>query len=145
MYYKSIRFDIRELVSRPVFQHYGEAVCWFFFDPRLLITLDHLAKEFGVTYVNTWMYPRMQQFDLRGLRHTIIDLPRIRASGIEPLVGLHPYGMAADMHFKDVTVAAVRKDIANNPYKYPHIKGMNGKSGYLHIDVRNSIKMIRWR
>jgi len=142
--YKCKRFDIRELVSRPVFQHYGEATCWYFFDPRLLETIDTIATEFGVTYINTWIFNNMQPFDLRGLRHTILDLPRLRACEIDPLIGLHPYGMATDTHFKSAKVEDVRQHILKNPKLFPHIKGMNSKPGYLHIDTRNSDKLIRW-
>ena len=131
-------FDIRELVSPKFHAKHGDN-SWWWLDPRLCMMLDRIHARFGVTYVNTWHWNG--RFDQRGLRSQI-DLAALKREGIYLPDGFHETGRAADMHFRDVSVAEARKYILAHPLEFPEIRGVEIAPSWLHVDVRNSDKVI---
>ena len=76
-------FDIRELVSKAVFNRDGEKA-WRYFDTRLLITLDNwvsikeLRRAMQSFYLRFYSYPR----------HAFNLINDVRHSGLRPFLSL---------------------------------------------------------
>ena len=139
MFYKPKYFDLRELVSSRVWTAMG-AGCLRIFDPRLLETLDLLRERWGVMYINNWMWGGHQE--LRGLRHLRLDYAKLNAQNIYSHFSMHNYGRAIDATFKSVSAEGVRRHIVANQRDYPAIRGIEDGVSWLHIDTRNSDRLI---
>ena len=144
---KCRNFEIRELVSRKVFQDRGESA-WQLFDPRLLAVIDRLVDKFGACVVNDWPFGgKMEYRGYRGRR----DLPKshfTRGAGQDTYsldYDQHIHGRAIDCHFKKISVPEVRNYILANPQEFPEIKGIELDVSWLHIDVRNSDKVMAFK
>jgi len=127
-FYKCEYFIIQELVSKVMFDRYGEQ-CWQFFNPAMLITADLLRKVFGVTYVNDWHKGGDNHY--KGLR------------GIDCEIGatasIHRIGGALDSKFKNVSGREAREYIMKNQddSSFRLITAIEMHVSHLHWDCRN--------
>lgn len=142
MSYRPKHWIIQELVSPAVYQALGEKA-WKQLDPRLLMVLDRLVDRFGPAICNNWHTGG--KFDLRGLRHYVLDKAKCLREGIWVDFGQHEPGRAADLNFLKATVKQVREYILAHPDEFPEIRGVEIADGWLHIDVRNSMTVEVFR
>lgn len=126
--YKCRHFSIRELVPPHVYKERHQKA-WELLDVRLLQTIDALRDEFGFTTINNWY--------LRGGRRKESGL-RTPQCATYSQFSQHTFGRAADMIFRDwLDAGKVRRQILENPEKFPLIDAMELGVNWLHIDVRN--------
>jgi len=136
MAYRCKNYKLQELVSPLVYAARGEEA-WEMLDEQLLRVIDRIADKFGPVIINNWMWGG--RFDLRGLRHYVLDKPKCLKEGIWIDYGQHEPGRAVDMSFPKHTVKEVREYILAHPEEFPEIRGIEVAKGWLHIDVRNSL------
>ena len=100
-------FRIEELVSKALFNQYRtkQHYLWGLFDNRLLITLDRLRERYGKCTINNWLWNG--SFEFSGFREP--------ACKIGASLSQHRFGRGADLKFADISPAAIRKDIKENP------------------------------
>lgn len=64
--YISKHYDLQELVYPELYMEYHDLdklwILWRKFDDRFLKTSDQIRKDFGVTYLNTWIYGKISIF-----------------------------------------------------------------------------------
>ncbi len=134
-------FRIQELVPRAVFEKYGPA-SWWFLDPRLCNLLDFLRSRYGKAWVNNWEAGQEQ----RGLRTE----GGISSAGVR---SFHFQGMGADVTFPGTPAEEVREDLLRlygpdgTPGPNPicaFLRGLEDKVNWVHVDVRNSDRLIRF-
>lgn len=120
-------FRLQELVDPAAYKTLGERA-WQLLDPRLLVTMDAIRGRFGAVICNTWA-------DGGNLRSRGFRSPGSRTGAS---YSQHRFGRAMDMHFADVTVEEVRRDILQHPERvaYMHITAVELDTSWLHIDLR---------
>lgn len=123
-------FIIQELVPKKVYEDRGKSA-WELLDDRLLITLDQLRDEYGSITINNWKWYGNREWS--GLRTPDSDWYRPYSQ--------HTFGRAADCIFNEVDVEKVRKDILNDPDKFPCINFIELDTDWLHFDVRNCTRI----
>lgn len=132
-------FDLREVVSKQVFQRYGEQA-WQFFDPRLLGVVVWLREGIKLPLVcNNWATGgSLQQ---RGFRANIDPIVADKTKAGKLYCSAHCLGEGIDLSSgkasaKDIR-AWIRQNIASCPYP---IRLEDDKSAptWVHIDVCNT-------
>lgn len=128
VHYRPKYFQLQELVDRAAYTALGERA-WQLLDPRLLWTLDQLRELYGPVICNTWHQGGTLQG--RGLRSP--------QSTVGAAWSQHRLGRAMDMHFGQVSVEAVRREILTQPEReaYRYITAVERDTSWLHIDCRN--------
>lgn len=130
-------FDIRELVSKKVYDKY-QTGAWRFFDPRLLETLLVLRRDIlKVPLIcNNWRSGG--QLEQRGLRENICKIVHEKTDFDILYVSAHTLGKAVDLSSGKMTAdemrAAIKKRSALLPYKV-RIEHKDSAPTWLHIDV----------
>ena len=131
---RSIHFRIEELVSKELFDLVKTDKLWELFDKRLIETIDAVKEKFpdGSMTINNWLWggDRSQS----GLR--------TKNSEYYSPTSQHSVGRAVDCVFSDYETEEVRQYIINNPRKFPHIKGIEKGVSWLHIDCRDSDRVV---
>ena len=130
---KSKYFKIHELVPPKLYKKRGKKA-WYLIDPRLVETIDTIKELFpkGSMSINDYFW---------GGKRTQSGI-RLGSSKYYSNSSLHSYGMAIDAVFSKYDVEKVRQFIIDNPDKFPHIKGIETGISWLHIDVRNTDKVM---
>lgn len=136
---KSNYFKIYELVSRQVYQKYGQTA-WQFFDPRLLETLDFLREKLAARIIiNDWFWDgNLQQ---RGLRCNLDPIVAAKTNARQLYCSAHCYGQAADFDVEGMTAQEVR-DWLLHTEDLPHPIRLEDGVNWVHIDVRNTGKTV---
>lgn len=130
-------FDIKELVSKRVYEKYKSSA-WRFFDPRLLETLVVLRRDILCVPLvcNNWKSGgSLQQ---RGLRENVCDIVRKKTDFDVMYLSAHTIGMAVDLSSGKMTADEMRDKIIRNSGKLPYnVRIEDGESAptWLHIDV----------
>ncbi len=112
-------FDIRELVSRAVYDKY-QTNAWRFFDPRLLETLLVLRRDILCIplVVNNWRSGgNIQQ---RGYRENTCDIVSTKTKNNAMYVSGHTLGMAVDFSSSKSDAKTMRKIIREHADKLPY-------------------------
>lgn len=137
MIYKPDKFELYELLPKDFYLNnlYKGDNLWFIFDNRLLETLDILRKTYGKMYINTWKWGGKRQDS--GYRP-----PDCK---IGARLSQHRFGRATDILFEDYETEEVRQDIIERNKFFPYIKGIETGVSWLHIDTRNSDKLILFK
>ena len=129
---KCKHFRIEELVDPETHRVFGEK-SWWFFDEKLLRVIDRLRENLGQPITaNNWLWGG--NYTWRGLR--TLDC------GIGADYSQHRLGKALDFTVRNMTSCEVRKHILDNIADYPEIKGLELKTSWVHIDVRNAENLI---
>ena len=125
--YTPNNFTIKELVSREIYNKFGEKA-WQFFDERLLRNLQHLRELLGKpVYVNDW-----KDFSYRGF-----DASEYRIKGTSQ----HNHGRAIDCHAKGMTAQELRDFVIKNQASFPEPNmWIEDNVNWLHFDVRHREK-----
>jgi hypothetical protein len=128
-YYKPINFKIEELISKTMFNRYGEK-CWMFFDSRLLWTIDKIREKYGSVIINNWLWGGT--FEQRGFRES---------NAIGAQNSQHKFGRAVDFHLKSMNCKEMRDLIKAKPNneEFQYITAIEDfeNMNWVHIDVRN--------
>lgn len=130
-YYRPIYFGIKELVSKNIYEKYGDQA-WIFFDPKILITADQIRQYFNVPMiVNNWATGGSRQYS--GYREIDCNIGKENSQ--------HRQGRALDI-ICSLSAKFMRKKILENSILFPFLKCMensvDGKGiSWLHIDCRN--------
>lgn len=126
-------FKIGELVSPATLRHYGEFVCWQFFDSRMLEVLDRLREDLGKPIMVNY-----GRFTQRGFRSNLDSLCRIKTIQGKLYNSQHSMGRAVDFDVQGMSAQEVRKYIYDNQDRYPEITYMEDLVNWVHIDCRQS-------
>lgn len=131
--FKCQKFSIKELVSKQVYQKYGES-CWMFFDEALLKDLDTIRLCHGLPIIiNNWATGgSYSQCGLRCNKDPLV------ASKTGIYCSAHVLGKAFDLHSSNIK--KLYKDIESlyNQGKLKAIKRVESpqstKYGWCHVD-----------
>jgi hypothetical protein len=131
-------FDIYELVSRRVYNTYGDRA-WRFFDPRLLETLLFIRKGLDkpITINN---YIDGGNFEQRGLRDNLTPIVSNKTLNKKLYLSAHTRGMAIDFDVKGMEAEEVRNWLLSMsdrlPYKIRLEHRYDGDIiNWVHLDV----------
>lgn len=124
--YKCKYFKIEELVSRSIFEKYGD-IAWQFFDPLALRTLDQIREQFGQLLVNNWHSGGTLQY--RGYREKACTVGAVNSQ--------HRHGRAFDCSSKMFSAEDMRAVILTHQHKFPLLAVIEMDVSWLHFDVRN--------
>ncbi len=132
---KSKNFKIQELVSRRVYNKYGERA-WQFIDEKLIITLDELREHFNKPItVNNWLWNgNLEQRGLRANKDDIVVKKK------DYYLSQHCLGKAVDFNVKGMTSQEVYNEIVKNKDKFKYLKRLENIKDtptWVHIDVAN--------
>ncbi len=129
----SSKFRLEELIDKGTFDTIG-GKAWELLDPRLLASIDQIKERFpeGSMTINNWLWNGNRNWS--GLR--------VSGSKYYRPWSMHSWGKAIDAVFSAYDVDAVREYILANPEEFPHIRGVELGTSWLHIDVRNREDVI---
>ena len=132
----SKHFKIHELVPKKMYQKYGEK-SWRYVDVRLIETIDKLKEKFddGTITINNYFWGGSREWS--GIRTP--DSPNYSYGS------QHSFANAFDMVFSKYTADEVRSYIIENPDEFPHIKGLELGTSWVHLDIRNEDSLITFR
>ena len=132
---KSKYFKIQELVSKAVYEKYGEK-SWEFIDERIIKILDLLREHFDKPItVNNWIFGG--NLHQRGLRANKDEIVKNKS---DYYISQHCLGKAVDLNVKGMTAQEVYEDILKNKGKFPliaRIENIKNTPTWVHIDVAN--------
>ena len=136
-------FDIRELVCPHIYDKFRE-YAWQFFDPRLLETLQVIREALNrPIYVNN--YDSGGNFDERGYRCNICNIPKDKTRLEKLYMSAHCQGMAVDFDVKGMTAQEVRDWLKANQILLPYPIRCELDVNWCHIDVRSDgFRQITW-
>lgn len=126
--FKPKNFDLKELVSKFIFEKFGERA-WQFFDHRILENLQAIREHYGVPItVNDWH--KGGTFQYRGF-----DEGGFRKEGTSQ----HNHGRAIDYIITGISAEQHRKDLKGGKIKlpYPNVY-VEDEVTWNHMDVRQS-------
>ena len=129
-------FDLKEVVSKQVYQRYGEQA-WSFFDPRLLAVVVWLRKAMGIPLVcNNWA--NRGSLSQRGFRANTDPIVADKTKAGKLYCTAHSRGQAIDLSSgrasaKDIR-AWIRRNIASCPYPI-RLESDKSAPTWVHIDV----------
>jgi uncharacterized protein YcbK (DUF882 family) len=141
-------FEIEELVSKEIYNAYGEKACWFL-DGRLRILLETMRNRLKTEMViNTWNYTSEQLATLNskyGMHYA--DTLRLSARGFrEPAtanaygvaLSQHRFGRAIDFDAIGITADEVRERIIKDfsIYRIYGLTAIETGIDWVHIDLR---------
>lgn len=131
-------FDLREVVSKQVYDRYGQQA-WQFFDSRLLAVVVWLREGMKIPLVcNNWA--NGGKFDERGFRANLDPSVATKTKKGQLYCSAHNRGQGIDLSSGKASAnemrAWIRKNINSCPYP---IRLENDKSAptWCHIDVCN--------
>jgi hypothetical protein len=128
--YKPKNFALYELVSKPVYEEFGERA-WQFLDERILKNIQAVREHYGVSVrVNDWKWGGKFQY-------SGFDEGVFRTQGTSQ----HNMGRALDFNVKGIPAQKVRDDIVAGKIALPHPDVWIEKDvDWVHMDVRYSDK-----
>ena len=131
-------FDLREIVSKQVYQRYDEQA-WMFFDPRLMEVVIWLRNGMGIPLVcNNWK--NGGKLDERGFRANLDYTIASKTKKGELYCPAHGRGQGIDLSSGKADAKTIRQWIRQNISTCPYpIRLEDDKSAptWVHIDVCN--------
>lgn len=135
---KSKYFKIQELVSKRVYDKYGDN-SWMFIDTKLIKVIDLLREHFNKPItVNNWLWGG--NLEQRGLRTNMDHLVKTKTEQDKLYVSQHILGKAVDFNVKGLSVEEVYSEIIKNKDKFyliSRIENVKCTPTWIHIDVAN--------
>ena len=132
-------FDLREVVSKQVYERYGQQA-WQFFDTRLLAVVVWLRKSMGIPLVcNNWASGG--KFDERGFRSNLDPLVSEKTKKGSLYCSSHSRGQGIDLSSGRAAAPTIRHWIRLHKEELPYpIRLESDKSAptWVHIDVCNT-------
>jgi len=136
-YHSLVNFIIQEFVPRDVYKIYEERSS-IFIDTRVLWTADAIRDYFNSkVFINNWCFGGKLQY--RGFRP--------HNSVVGSLYSQHRFGRAIDFDIEGVPAEQVRIEIINNRGHpaFQFIRGIELDVDWVHIDTRNSEKLLQFK
>ena len=128
-------FDLREVVSKQVYERYGQQA-WSFFDLRLLAVVVWLRQNLGIPLVcNNWA--NGGKFDERGFRANCDPIVKKKTMAGTLYCSAHSRGQAIDLSSGSMTAEEMRRWIRQHREDLPFPIRMEKDVNWLHIDVAN--------
>jgi len=126
-------FAIHELVPKHIFEK-KNFTAWNYIRPELIAVIDRLKEQFpnGTMTINNYYWGG--SYNYSGLR-TPESVHFSETS-------MHSFGGAVDIKYSEYSTEDVRQYIIVNPEEYPEVKGIELGTAWLHIDCRNSDKVV---
>ena len=138
---KSKYFKIQELVSKKVYDKYGEQA-WMFIDTKLIKVLDLLREHFNKPItINNWMWGGT--LEQRGLRTNLDELVKDKTEKGTLYISQHILGKAVDFNVKGLSSREVYEEILKNKEKFcliSRIENIKNTPNWCHVDVANTDK-----
>ena len=129
-------FDLREVVSKKVFERYGQQ-SWQFLDPRLLAVVVWLRKGMGIPLVcNNWA--NGGNLSQRGFRANLDPLVASKTKAGKLYCSAHCRGQAIDLSSGKMTAEQMRRWIRQHREDLPYPVRMEKDVNWLHLDVANT-------
>lgn len=133
---KCKHFHIKELVSRQVYEKYGEKA-WVFIDDNIKEFLDMAREHFNrpIT-VNNWSFGG--NLEQRCLRANLDKITKDKTLQNKIYLSAHTFGKGVDFNVKGLTVKQVYEDILKNSEKFKMIKRMehiDSTPTWVHVDT----------
>ena len=135
MQYRPKHFKVYELVDPKTYKDRG-IKAWELLDPKLLRLIDTLRETFGSATINDWKWGG--KFKWSGLRTSECK--------IGAKYSQHRFGRAADLKFRHISPADIRKAIRKDKVYFQEMGVTcieNKTATWLHVDVRNC-DPIKW-
>ena len=125
---RSRYFKLKELVPLKLYNLLHEEVLWNMFDEGIIKSIDTIKEKFpnGSIMINNYAWS--------GLR-TQSGI-RTKDSKYYSEGSMHSIGKAVDMVFSKYTTDEVREYILKNQDQFPHIRRIEEKVSWLHIDCK---------
>jgi len=129
-------FKVHELVPKKMYEKYGEKA-WRYVDIRLIETIDKLKDHFnlGTMTINNYYWGGSREWS--GIRTP--DSPNYSYGS------QHSFANAFDIVFSHYSAEEVRNYIINNPHEFPHIRGLELETLWVHLDVRNEDHLVTFK
>ena len=131
-------FDLREVVSKKVFERYGQQA-WQFFDPRLLAVVVWLRKGMGIPLVcNNWA--NGGNLSQRGFRANLDPIVYDKTKAGKFYCSAHCRGMGIDLSSGRAYAPTIRQWIRDNAASCPfpiRLEDDISAPTWVHIDVCN--------
>lgn len=133
--YKCKHFKVQELVSKIVYQKYGE-FCWRFFSDELKQDLDTIREYHGMSItINDWVFGGANNFTQCGFRSNLDPLVKGKST---LYCSAHCMGKAFDLHSKDNKKLYNDVVALKNAGKLKAVSRLESptstKYGWVHID-----------
>lgn len=128
-------FKIQELVSRAVYQKYGEEKCWSLFRKETLECLLVIRRDIlkvGLV-CNDWVYGGKNH--ARGWRENTCTRCRNKTNSGIIYASAHVLGCAFDLVSAKMSADEMRKLIIENAYLLPHQVRLEANVSWLHFDT----------
>jgi hypothetical protein len=133
MMYQPIYFDLKELVCKDVFDHYGE-IAWQFFDEKLLRTIDIIRVKTGrAIYINNWDSGGV--ISESGLRCLKCSQNQAAIKSSEMYMSAHTRGCAADFTILGMLAEESRQWIIKNQILLPYPIRLEAGVNWVHLDT----------
>ena len=128
-------FDLREVVSKKVYDRYGQQA-WQFFDPRLLAVVVWLRKNMGIPLVcNNWA--NGGSLSQRGFRANLDQIVADKTKQGKLYCSAHCLGKGIDLSSGRASASAIRQWIRANIASCPYPIRLEDDVNWVHIDVMN--------
>lgn len=129
---KSKYFKVHEFVPKSFYDKYGEGA-WRFVSKAMIETADTLKERFplGTITMNNYAWGGNREWS--GIRTP--DSPDYSPTS------MHTFG-ALDSVYSHYSAEEVREDIISNPHLYPHVKGLELGTSWVHTDFRNERELV---
>lgn len=133
---KCKHFNIKELVSRQVYEKYGEKA-WSFIDDDIKEFLDLIREHFNrpVT-VNNWSFGG--NLEQRCLRANLDQITKEKTKQNKLYLSAHVLGKGVDFNIKGFNTNQVHQEILKNSEKFKMIKRMESEEAtptWIHVDT----------
>jgi hypothetical protein len=139
MIYRPEHFELHELVGPQIIKARGEAA-WELLDPRALMTLHALRKQFGPCVINNWRTGG--SFKESGFRAA--------DTSTGARYSQHKYGRAFDCKFRETTAQGAQSYILEHPGQFEFLTTLEDAAitkTWLHFDVRlnatDGVRIVR--
>jgi hypothetical protein len=135
-------FDIRELVSKQVYEKYGDQ-CWQFFDDRILKFIDWLRDRLNAKItINDWLWGGV--YDERGLRANLDSIVKENTHNNKIYCSQHCFGRALDFDIENMTAQRARRWFEENKDLLPFPIWCEAGVSWIHCDVRQSEEKLHF-
>lgn len=135
--YKPNNFELYELVSKEVYDKYGQRA-WGFLDKNALEVIQWIREGIGKSMtINNWKYGG--SFSQRGFRENTCEMVKKYTLKGRTYCSTHMFGKGFDFNVKGMTANEVREWIIDNKEDCPHpiyLEDSKSAPTWVHIDTR---------
>lgn len=127
-------FDVRELVSKDIYNKFGQNA-WQVFDEKLLATLLVLRTEILCVPLVCNNWKAGGSFTQRGFRENVCGLVAYKTKAGQLYVSAHSIGKGVDLTSPKMDAETMRQTIEKEKSKLPYPVRIERGVSWLHIDT----------